>query len=909
MTRSLSVIVTAMNESGNLEATVANIIAAAEPRTRDLEILVVDDGSTDGTAELADRLAAADGRIRVHHNDRNRGLAFSYKTGIALAANEFTCWIAGNNIVPRSGMEDLFDRAGSADAVFTYIEADVRGWFRRSLSRAVTALINLMFGLRLRYFNGPPLFRTDVGKRLRLISEGSAIMPEVVLRLIKTGGTYVEIPLQPQPRTAGVTKSFRPRNLFAMAISLARLFWDMQIRGRRHADAAIVAVILAAGIAIGAGYRRAYDQAGGLQDVPTREFGAAIAMTCGRGFVNPGYELTPAFGEFLDARRDTLSCSDLPATLPPLELSATQRLYRYLMVAAALTWKITGLSWSGLRPLYAIAYGLTLAAAYGIFRLGLGRLTSVAATAALAVSAVHLQQLPSLRDYLKAPFILASMLIMGRLAVKAWSAPRALAYAALFGLTLGIGFGFRNDLLIVIVPWIVVMFFATPGAIRGDLKIKVACVGVAALVFIAAAWPILVGYSEGSNTGHVTLLGLMTPFDAPLGVGRSIYDEGYVYLDGYASALVHSYALRQYHEIVINMTRPYDRAAAEYVSLIARHFPADLLARAYGSMLTVLELPFAVGAHVNMIPVGVNSAVATKFYVEQARVLHAFNGLGVPMAAATLVAIGASRLRAGVVLLVLLIYFAGYPALQFHVRHYFHLEFIGWFALGFVVERTLTAVLRRRAFSWEDFRPRLVRGIAFTLLAAVILEGSIASLRAYQSPHVRRLLRDDYLSADREPVETKIEPAGGGRVLVATRGLWPDNPPQVPSRSVYLAADFSGGGCGAEQIFATFRYKFGDAASDFSHEFPVRVERAGGPTRLLVPVFQIPGSSEFAGIELPAHERGCLTGVYRIKAAHMPKVLLDVNAAPGWERARLYQTIDTDRLPRGFGRVSSWMPQ
>jgi dolichol-phosphate mannosyltransferase len=231
--RSLSVIVTAMNEAGNLAPTVENIIAAAAPRIPDVEVIIVDDGSTDGTGAIADRLAAADARVRVHHNERNRGLAFSYKKGIELATKEFTSWVAGNNIVPRKGLEDLFDRAGTVDTVLTYILRDVRGLFRRSLSRLMTVLFNVLFGVRLRYFNGPPLFRSADGKRLRFVTEGSTIMPEVVLRLVKTGGTYVELPLQPQPRTAGATKTFRIRNGVAVATSVARLFWDIQIRGAR----------------------------------------------------------------------------------------------------------------------------------------------------------------------------------------------------------------------------------------------------------------------------------------------------------------------------------------------------------------------------------------------------------------------------------------------------------------------------------------------------------------------------------------------------------------------------------------------------------------------------------------------------------------------------------------------------
>jgi glycosyltransferase involved in cell wall biosynthesis len=232
--RSLSVVVTAMNEIHNLVPTVENVIAAAAPRIPDFEVVIVDDGSTDGTSALADSLAAADPRIRVHHNGNNRGLAYSYVKGVMLATKQCTGWVAGNNIVPRRALEDLFDRAGTVDAVLSYVLIDVRGLFRRSVSRTLTILLNALFGVRLRYYTGPAVYRTDVLQRLRFISEGSIVVPETLLRIVKAGRSYVEIPLQPQARTSGSTKTFRPAHLMAVAMSLARLFWDIQIRGARR---------------------------------------------------------------------------------------------------------------------------------------------------------------------------------------------------------------------------------------------------------------------------------------------------------------------------------------------------------------------------------------------------------------------------------------------------------------------------------------------------------------------------------------------------------------------------------------------------------------------------------------------------------------------------------------------------
>jgi dolichol-phosphate mannosyltransferase len=231
---SISVIVTAMNEIGNLAPTVANVRSALSPRFADFEIIIVDDGSSDGTSTLADRLALEDPRIVVHHNGRNRGLAYSYRTGIALARKHYTGWVAGNNIVPLKGLQDLYDRVGHADVVLSYVITDVRSAMRRSVSRLFTTTVNTLFGLRLRYYTGPCVYRTVALQQIRPITEGSMIVPEILLRMIKAGQSYIEIPLQPQTRTSGKTKTFRLRNVVFVAMSLARLFWEIRIWGPRR---------------------------------------------------------------------------------------------------------------------------------------------------------------------------------------------------------------------------------------------------------------------------------------------------------------------------------------------------------------------------------------------------------------------------------------------------------------------------------------------------------------------------------------------------------------------------------------------------------------------------------------------------------------------------------------------------
>ena len=231
---SVTVLVTAMNEQGNLIPTIQNIITAVTPRFANYDILIIDDGSRDQTGVIADQLAAANPRIRVHHNATNRGLGYSLRQGIALADREFTTLVAGNNIVPLKGLQDVYDRAGTADVILSYIIRDVRGKRRRLLSRTIVNLMNVLFGLRLKYYTGPFICRTDALKRLRTISQGSMILAEIPVRLLYDGLSYIEVGLQPQPRTSGETKTFRLRNIMAAARSIAHLFWDVRVVGSRR---------------------------------------------------------------------------------------------------------------------------------------------------------------------------------------------------------------------------------------------------------------------------------------------------------------------------------------------------------------------------------------------------------------------------------------------------------------------------------------------------------------------------------------------------------------------------------------------------------------------------------------------------------------------------------------------------
>src|SRR5207247_11409528 len=126
-------------------------------------------------------------------------------------------------------------------------------------------------------------------------------------------------------------------------------------------------------------------------------------------------------------------------------------------------------------------------------------------------------------------FMLLLILVIARMAIPPLDRRRCLLFAAIFGAVLGIGLGFRNDLLIHVPPFAAVVLLLLPGSWRATLRLRAACFAVALVTFVASAWPVLAAYRSGSNTGHAAVLGLATTFDRSLGLTRPAYDFGSPY--------------------------------------------------------------------------------------------------------------------------------------------------------------------------------------------------------------------------------------------------------------------------------------------------------------------------------------------------------------------------------------------
>ncbi len=228
---SLSVIVPAYNEAGNILGTLENVTRALRPLGIDHEILVIDDGSTDGTSGLVRANAVRFPAVRLLVNERNMGFGWTYRRGVEAAQHAAIVMVHGDNAWGADTLQRLFLQLGKADVIIGYTRDmwHTRSWTRALLSKTFTRLINLITRRRLHYYNGLQIHPASVLKRLRIESTGFGFQPEVLVKSLRLTRSYVEVPMELMEREEGVSKAFRFKNFVDVMRTLRRL-WILERR-------------------------------------------------------------------------------------------------------------------------------------------------------------------------------------------------------------------------------------------------------------------------------------------------------------------------------------------------------------------------------------------------------------------------------------------------------------------------------------------------------------------------------------------------------------------------------------------------------------------------------------------------------------------------------------------------------
>lgn len=221
----MSFIVPAFNEEENVGAVIIEIERARlAANIQHLEVIAINDASTDNTLAVLKALAEVHPCIRVLNNERNLGLGGTYKRGVKEARGTFVIMVPGDNEHPADGILSILEMRGAADLVIPYVtNTGVRPLHRRIISRAFVALMNTLFWLKVPYYNGLVIHRTQLLRSITIESDGFAFQAEAIIKLLKRGCSYVTVGTVLHAKNDKKTKAFRISNVLSVVWTLIDL--------------------------------------------------------------------------------------------------------------------------------------------------------------------------------------------------------------------------------------------------------------------------------------------------------------------------------------------------------------------------------------------------------------------------------------------------------------------------------------------------------------------------------------------------------------------------------------------------------------------------------------------------------------------------------------------------------------
>ena len=225
-----SVIIPIKDERDNLSPLIASLLKVMDSheasQSRPYEIIFVDDGSTDGSSEALDRLAAEHACVHVFHFDRNYGKTCALEAGFRQSHGDIIIQIDGDLQQDTEDILKLLPLTNSYDLVCGWRQQRQDGFVKMISSRIANRVRN-MFTHDGVHDTGCPLkvFRRPVLERIRLFEGMHRFFPALALMY---GFTVTEVPVRHYPRIHGVSKYGMGNRLFASLYDLIAVRWMQQ---------------------------------------------------------------------------------------------------------------------------------------------------------------------------------------------------------------------------------------------------------------------------------------------------------------------------------------------------------------------------------------------------------------------------------------------------------------------------------------------------------------------------------------------------------------------------------------------------------------------------------------------------------------------------------------------------------
>ncbi len=227
---SLTVFFPCWNEQEAVEPLTRKAVQVLQSIGADYEVIIVNDGSSDRTGSIADRLAAENPRIRVVHHPANRGYGAALQSGFRAARKELVFYTDGDGQFDLDELPPLLELMDRFDIVSCYRINRQDGPIRKLNAFCWTRLVGLVFGLSLKDIDCAfKLYKRSVFDGMEMLSSGALIDTEILARAVRKGCRITQVGVRHYPRCAGRATGANPKvilkafkELFALRRQIVR---------------------------------------------------------------------------------------------------------------------------------------------------------------------------------------------------------------------------------------------------------------------------------------------------------------------------------------------------------------------------------------------------------------------------------------------------------------------------------------------------------------------------------------------------------------------------------------------------------------------------------------------------------------------------------------------------------------
>ncbi len=221
---SISVFFPCYNEQDNITRVVEQALTVLEKLNADFEVIIVNDGSSDSTGQIADGIAGQKDRVKVVHHRTNLGYGAALQSGFKAATKELVFYTDGDGQFDINEMPPLLRLMEQYDIVSCYRLNRQDNLIRKINGWCWTKLVCLLFGMKIRDIDCAfKLYKREIFDNIKVVSTGALIDAEILARAVRKGYRVTQQGIHHYPRTAGAQTGANLRVILRAFKELLRL--------------------------------------------------------------------------------------------------------------------------------------------------------------------------------------------------------------------------------------------------------------------------------------------------------------------------------------------------------------------------------------------------------------------------------------------------------------------------------------------------------------------------------------------------------------------------------------------------------------------------------------------------------------------------------------------------------------